>query len=260
MRVRLAGLLVTAMSGVLICLAGCAQSLSGTPDVTIAASAGTFSGAGTAYSFDAGTVPQYTTETVTFTVTNSGSASFEATGSAIFTNSDFSTDIGSSITVPAGSSATFHGYFTPTNSSGTETGTLTLTPSLGNPVAIDLTGSADQGFQFFSNNAGLVRITNTSYQSSTPFSLTGCEFFKVQTTGSSIVTLTNVALTGAAAADVYLSTYPSGAVTTTPQSFDMSSSGLGTGEAGLVFTGTDSTTGATFSFTFYVAATGTGGC
>lgn len=114
--------LFTMLTAAALTLTGCTQpgTSGGSPDITITASAGALTGNGTSYSFAAGTVPQYATETIVFTVKNSGSVAFTATGSASFTNSDFSTDIGGSLAVPANSSATFNGFFTPTSSSGQE--------------------------------------------------------------------------------------------------------------------------------------------
>ncbi|MGA2641782.1 MAG: hypothetical protein ABSG21_12875 [Spirochaetia bacterium] len=111
---------------------------------SITASSGilTPSGIGT-WTFDAGYVAQNTTDVVTFTVNNAGGADFTATGSASFANNDFALGIVGTFTVAAGSSNSFTGSFTPSGASTTvETGALTLTPSSGSPIVINLKGTS----------------------------------------------------------------------------------------------------------------------
>jgi hypothetical protein len=121
---------------------GCTPAGSGdTETISISASAGKLTGSGTSWAFDAGSVPQDTTETITFTVTNTTALDFLATGSQAFTPSDDFTDsIGVFyLDVAANSTNTFTGGFSPTGTlDSPETGTLTLTPSTGSPITITL--------------------------------------------------------------------------------------------------------------------------
>jgi hypothetical protein len=134
-----------------LALVGCPtatlSSGGGTPGIR--SSSGTLSGASGSWSFDAGAVPQYTTDTVTFTVTNSTSTDFNATGSQTFTPSgDFSDSLSGSFDVAAQSSNSFTGSISPTGTPGTpETGAVTLTPSSGTPITINLKVTPDTSFQ-----------------------------------------------------------------------------------------------------------------
>lgn len=80
---------VVLMAGIVVgCSIATSPSSGGT--ISVSVSAGTLTGSGLGWSFDAGTVLQNTTYTVNFIVTNSTSTSFIATGSQTFTNNDFS--------------------------------------------------------------------------------------------------------------------------------------------------------------------------
>jgi hypothetical protein len=255
--------LAIAVVAVLVALSGCsANSLGASTYIigNITVSSGTLSGTGATWTLDAGTVPRYTTENVTFTVTNTGSAVFTATGTQSFTNSDFATNISGSFTVQPGASNTFIGSFTPTNASGQETGTLTLTPSSGTPIVINLKGTADQSFQIL--DVTLTQITNTS-TIVTPFGVSCSTLLHINNAGSSTITLTSnpyVIVSGSAIPYVS-ATQPTLATIagSTSEPFHLGAAG-GQGIPGVVtITGTDSATGAPFTFSFSVTSV-TSGC
>ena len=221
----------------------------------LTASSGTLSNTGGNWSFDAGTIPQYTTENVTITVTNSGSGDFVAQGSASFTPSgDFATSLGGSFTVKAHSSNSFTVSFTPASFPGPESGTLTLSPSGGNPIAISLTVATDQAFQLFdvsrsqiipgtpgSVYTGEGGTSNGLYiynadNGSTSISLTGSPYVSISGTGYSVNTQpppTDFPLTYDNSAYIYLT----------------DSNSTGGNLATITISGTDSTTNAPFVFT-----------
>jgi hypothetical protein len=125
-------------------LSGCPSVASGGPDeISITASSGILTaGASGTWTFDTGYVATNTADVITFTVKNTTSRDFSATAST-FTNHDFSDSITGTFTVPAGQSASFTGTFKPTFESGTlENDTLTLTPSSGGPMVLQLQGTS----------------------------------------------------------------------------------------------------------------------
>ena len=255
---------------IILVLSGCSAGTAGGSYVIsasggVTASAGTLSNSGGTWTFDAGAVPQYTTESITFTVKNTGSAAFTAQGTVNFTNSDFAANIGGTFTVPAGSSNTFVGSFTPTNSSGQETGTLTLTPTSGSPIVISLKGTADQAFQVFDTHGSPIQVTNTS-TTSMPISIPNSSYqFTIKVVGSSTTTLTsspNVVVSGAGSSALSVVTQPVSSTVTSsaPQTFDLQGSVCSPAPpATVTIAGTDSantTGGFTFSFQVYAR----GGC
>jgi len=205
---------------------------------------------------DAGTIPQYTTENVTFTVTNTGSGAFTATGTQSFTNNDFSTNIGGSFTVEPGASNSFVGSFTPTNPSGQETGTLTLTPTSGSPIVISLKGTPDQSFLVYNGATNASpQVTNTTG----PYSACNSATFSIYNASTSNVTLSGVspfvAISGAGSADFSVSTPPTSSINhgVGPVVFVVSATAGGGGTVTATITGVDSATGATFTFPVQIA-------
>jgi hypothetical protein len=144
-------------------LVGCTPAGSGdTGTISISSSAGTLTGSGVSWTFDAGIVPQYTTETITFTVTNTTSLDFLATGSQAFTSGEFTDSIGGAFDVAANSTNTFTGSFAPTGTPDSpETGTLTLTPTVGSPITITLKVTPDASFAVMDAQFVPVQITPT---------------------------------------------------------------------------------------------------
>ncbi|MBO2008303.1 beta strand repeat-containing protein [Hymenobacter negativus] len=118
---------------------------------------------GQAYSFGPQTLG-VTSAPVTFTLTNPGSAPLIITGSS--TTGPFNAGPLSSVTVPAGGTATVAVTFTPTTA-GTQTGTLRLTSALGTYV-VNLTGTGTipvpviSGFSPASGPVGTVVTINGS--------------------------------------------------------------------------------------------------
>jgi VCBS repeat-containing protein len=233
-----------------LALSTCSSS-SGTYVLGIAASAGAISQTGSDWTFDAGIVPQFTTEDVTFTVKNTGSDAFTAQGATNFSSGDFTTNLSGSFTVEASASNSFVGSFAPTGLSGQETGTLTLTPTTGNPIVINLKGTPDRAFQVI-NNSNASQITNISAPPS--FGCGGLSL-TMQVIGSSIITLTGNPTVAVAGSSDSISSLPAQFQTitsTTPLTFQISNGGSSS-TGTVTITGTDSANSNgnfTFSFSF----------
>lgn len=255
--------MILLFSAVVVSFIGCKSSAGGTYILSITASAGALSQTGDDWTFDAGTIPQYTTENVTFTVKNTGSAAFTAQGTASFTSNDFATSLSGTFTVQPGASNTFVGSFTPTGSSGEETGTLTLTPTSGSPIVINLKGTPDQSFQVYLGVPdGGTLITNTasavSISCGTGFTLNNSDTSTITLSGSSPF----LTISGDASAFVSVFNAPASATISgsSSETFSLEAGG-GIGHTGMVtFTGTDDATGASFTFSIPIVSAVSGGC
>ncbi len=129
-----------------VILSGCSTAAAGgggKSEISITASWGIFTTPSPGnYVLDAGYVATGTADSVVFTVTNTTSADFSASSSG-FTNTDFMDSTEGPFDVPAGQSNTFTVTFTPTyNAGATETDALTLTPSSGDPIVIQVKGTS----------------------------------------------------------------------------------------------------------------------
>jgi len=243
-----------ALGAIVSGLSGCTGpgSLGAGYALSIQASTGTLSGTGTHWTFDAGTIPRYATETITFTLNNTGGEVFFAEGSVSFTGGDFATDIEKTLTVQPGLSRTIAGTFTPTGAAGRETGTLVLTPAVGDPIVIDLTGTSDESFVLV--DPGGSRVTNVS--AAFPVDNMGTPY-EIANNGSATITLTGGPdyLLFGTDSGVYAGT-PVSSPTIGPKGSDVftiygfaSCNGL---TYPVTISGTDSATGAPFTFTFLV--------
>jgi hypothetical protein len=248
---------VAALTFLVLALVACAATTSsgGGGTISITSSAGTLTGSNPSWTFDAGTVPQYTTESITFTVSNTTSSDFIATGSQQFTPSgDFSDSLSGSFTVAAHSTNSFTGSVFPTGTPGTqETGTMTLTPSGGSPITINLKVTPDGSFAVTDAAANPFQppVVGTVY-----YNNGGPNTFQIiNNSASATITLTGgsnyVAVSGAGYS---ISTQPASA-TIGPNagsvSFDVGdSNGSPGGNPGTItISGVNSSTGATFTFT-----------
>jgi hypothetical protein len=246
-----------------LALVGCTPAGSGdTGTISISASAGTLTGSGVSWTFDAGTVPQYTTETITFTVTNTTSLDFLATGSQAFTSGEFTDSIGGAFDVAANSTNTFTGSFAPTGTPDSpETGTLTLTPTTGSPITVTLKVTPDASF--------MVMDVQTPFPTQITPTVQGTVYYNA---GSNTLTITNnsptatITLTGgpnyvAITGPGYSLSSQPGSATILPNggtaTFDIQNSISASGYIGdIKISGVDSTTNASFTFSGSVIDTG----
>jgi hypothetical protein len=152
----------------------------------------------------------------------------------------------------------------PTSTPGTvETGTLTLTPTSGSPIVVNLKGTPDQSFVVLEPD-GLTQVTS----SSGPVSLSGCGFtfdFTINNNGTGTIDLTGnpyVAISSNPEMTVSAQPVSASIAATTNETFTFSDpTYTNSGDlATVTIAATNSATGVTFTFTFQVADHKNTGC